>query len=212
MKKLILLLPGLLLVVLLAFLGCTKEAPAPAPPKTNDTIQFGILNMTRGEDGMMDLSFSSKPSGENVVNERDGCTMYQAIRFTVPNADPPEPPISCDDRFNVDVRFRLISYNPSTHTASAVTSYTTITNVGGLNLSWFNMPPSTIYGIQYAFCYESGVVNGGDFIISEFWNDDIYVQGNPWDCANRDGSVWWQGPIPGSVGSPADQILLLECV
>jgi hypothetical protein len=145
MKKLVL-LPILLLFALAAFFSCTKDAQ---PPDAKNTNQSHILSMTKGEDGILNLTISVESAAGNVVEDRDGdCPLYEAMRFLEIENDPPE----CDDtRVYVDVKFRLIKMHKQTLARTALTQYQDISNVGGLNITWYPYSPLSDYWYAVEF-------------------------------------------------------------
>lgn len=188
MKKLVL-IPILLFFALAAFFSCTKDAQ---PPDAKDTAQSHILSMTKGEDGILNLSVSVQPSAGGVVADRDGCAMYEALRFTLPadcSSNPIPPPDEYDDPVLVDwVEFRLIKINKTTHDRTAVTGYVTADDVRGVNISWYNVSPLSdyYYATEYKECTTSvDLGNCTFFYINEFWGKSQYVQLDPWDCDNN---------------------------
>jgi hypothetical protein len=193
MKKLVL-LPIFLLFALAAFFSCTKDTQ---PPNAKDTNQSHILSMTKGEDGILNLTISAGPSAGGAVGDRDGCTMYEAMRFTEINPlnGHPDPALRC----SIDVKFRLVKIENTTLDRTALTGYTTVSNVGGLNISWYDVSPLSdySYATEYNYCVRTpSSVGSGDFAISEFWSDDQLIQLYPWICDYRDAADFIPGPIP----------------
>ena len=170
MKKSVL-IPIFLSLVLAAFFSCTKDAQA---PDSKDTNQSHILGMTKDKDSILNLTVSAEPSADGAVGERDGCTMYEAMRFTAYTGDVPD---SADTGVYVNVEFRLIKINKTTYAQTALTNYQNISNVSGLNISWYNYSPLSDY--WYAVGFKKCVLYGVGTtlpMISDFWSDNYMVQ------------------------------------
>ncbi|MCW5924305.1 MAG: hypothetical protein KIS77_18425 [Saprospiraceae bacterium] len=183
----------LALFVLVSLFSCAKD---PQTLVTKDSGLSHVVSMVKDKDGILHLTVSAATSQGDAVRDRDGCTMYEAIRFTEFTGFAPD---SSDDRVKVDtVRFRLIKINKNTNARTALTNYITATNVGGLNVSWFNQSPLSDYWYATEFD-KCGPVSGPgtepDFTITDFWGDDYLVQVNPWDCNNRRAADFIPGPI-----------------
>lgn len=208
MKKLFLFSPGLLMFVLIMFYACTKDTQT---QNTQAMTESHVLSITQDKDGILNVGISCTPAGDNTVQDRDGCTMYEALRFTLyaSGSDLPDPAARC----SVYISFRLVKINKSTYARTALTSYQTINSgngVGGLNISWYNFTeiPGYWYGTEISYCYRTGLNANASFVISDFWGNDLYVQGDPWDCANRQAADFYPGPI-GSTWFNADQVIVV---
>ncbi|MBX2893555.1 MAG: hypothetical protein KF734_21755 [Saprospiraceae bacterium] len=194
--------PILALFVLASLFSCTKD---PQKPIAKDADLGHVLNMIQDKDGILHLMVSAGTFQGAAAKDRDGCTMYEAVRFTKANCSSMEvpPPNSSDDRVTVDtVRFRLVKINKSTNARTALINYITATNVGGLNVSWFNQSPLSDY--WYATEFDKCGPTSSDlgtcpfFYISDFWGDDYLIQIDPWDCDNRRAAKFVSGPILGN--------------
>lgn len=182
MKKLIFLPPSLLLLVLTTFLSCKKEAVTPNVDSAHPNPK---IVMTQGADGILNVEITAQPSSTSAASDRDGCTMYEALRFTEYTGLTPGPD---DDRVYVQIQYRLVKVNKTTHAVTPFTDYfyagySSVQGVGGLNISWFEFPPleDYWYAIDIYNCTRKVPVLGtGTFVINDFWDDDYLVQLDPW--------------------------------
>jgi len=197
--------PIIFLLVLTVFFSCTKDTPTPS---ADGVSQNPVLGMTMGEDGILHLKVSAQPSQNNAAKNRDGCTMYEALRFTELSSGLPDPAQRC----SVYVSFRLVKIDKSTQARTALTSYITVNSgsgTGGLNISWFDYSPLSDYwyAAEFSYCYRPGVLTQTEFAISDFWGDDNLVQVDPWDCDNRRAANFEIGPV-GSTWSNANLVVV----
>ncbi|GAB4489868.1 MAG: hypothetical protein OHK0019_08010 [Saprospiraceae bacterium] len=219
MKKLVL-LPILLFFALTAFVSCVKDAQ---PPEAKDSAQSHILSMTKGEDGILNLTVAVEPAAGGAVGERDGCTMYEAMRFVDWDCTSTAAPNEHSDRVEVEeVKFRLIKIYKSTGARTSIGSWITAHDVGGLNISWYNQSPLSDYwyATEIEDCGDKKDPSNSfclDFFICDFWGDDYTVQLDPWSCPdvgepNADAADFGFGPLLND-----DQVIVVcnlsqECV
>lgn len=186
MKKLIFLPPSFLLLALLAFFSCTKQTEV---SNLNLPDASPLVTMTPGKDGILNVNVTPQSSSKNVVSDRGGedlCTIYEALRFTEPTGSEPGPN---DTRVYVQIQFRLVKVAYSNNAVTPLTDYiyagyTSLTGVGGLNISWYEFPPldDYWYTIEIYDCQRKVAIMGSqDFIINDFWNHDYMVQIDPWN-------------------------------
>jgi hypothetical protein len=168
-------LPALLLLfTLTAFFSCSKSdvANVAAPADRED-----MVSISKTEDGLLNVVITSSPSDTAKADERDDeCTFYEAMRFTEVGSS--TEPSSLLNRAYVDVEFRLILINKSTlaRTPLGSGSYSSYTNVGGLNITWVGYTPLTThwYAVEFNTCVlNSGSTYSGPFWVSDFWGDDV---------------------------------------
>ena len=182
-------LPALLLLfTLTAFFSCSKSdvANVAAPADRED-----MVSISKTEDGLLNVVVTRDPADPTKADERDNeCTFYEAMRFTEVGSS--TFPSSANNRVYVDVEFRLILVNKSTlaRTPLGSGSYTTITNVGGLNLTWVGYTPLTThwYAVEFNTCDPVSYVD--DFWIVDFWADGDEVPDfhlDPWSHADASG-------------------------
>jgi hypothetical protein len=195
MKKLVL-IPILLFFALAMFFSCTKDAPT---PNAETTPQSHILSMTKGEDGILNLTVAVEPAAGGAVADRDGCTMYEALRFKAWDCSN-NPPEEGNTSVEVEeVKFRLIKIYKTSGARTAISDWVTADDVSGLNISWYNQSPLSDYwyATEIEDCgpavnYPQFPSTCADFFICDFWSDDPYVQLDPWYCGS-DTSI---PPIP----------------
>jgi hypothetical protein len=184
------------------FFACTKDAPTPNAESAN---QSHILSMIKGEDGILNLTIAVEPSAGNAVGERDGCTMYEALRFVDWDCTSTAPPNENSARVEVeDVKFRLIKIYKSTGARTSISDWITADDVGGLNISWYNQSPLSDYWyateIEDCGPKKNPSTSCLDFFICDFWGDDYLVQLDPWSCPdidtpNADAADFGFGPL-----------------
>lgn len=186
MKKLIFLPPSFLLLVLMVFFSCSKQAEMPTPTVSD---AHPNVTLTQGPDGILNVKVTPKDAPANAVVERGGeelCTMYEALRFTEYTGQTPD---SSDTRVYVQIQFRLVKVsksNPSSVTPLTdyiYAGYTSLTGVGGLNITWFEYPPLSDYWytIEIYNCQRKVPVLGNQtFVINDFWHHNYMVQLAPW--------------------------------
>lgn len=210
MKKFLIFSSFLLLFVLAIFFSCTKDVPMPT---VQDLTQSQILSMTMDSNGIANIAIAVRPSHDNTVKDRDGCTMYEALRFT--NRNGSNFPDSTT-RVASYVKFRLIKISKSTpHTRTALTYYTILdsaatdgTGVGGVNISWYNYDsiPGYWYGTEINYCYPRTDFGVATYAVSDFWNGiDPTVQTYPWTCANVEAAEFYPDEIKNGT---ADQVIV----
>ncbi|MBX2892692.1 MAG: hypothetical protein KF734_17315 [Saprospiraceae bacterium] len=197
--------PILALFVLVSLFSCTKD---PQKPIAKDADLGHVLNMIQDKEGILHLTVSAAPSQGDAVRDRDGCTMYEAMRFTELSSDLPDRTQRC----SVYVSFRLVKINKNTSARTALTNYITVntgSGVGGLNISWYDYSPLSDYwyAAEFNYCYRPGILTQTEFAISDFWGDDYLVQTDPWDCDNRRAANFEIGPV-GSTWSNADLVVV----
>ena len=98
--------PILALFVLVTFFSCTKDSQTPT---IRDADLSRVVSMAKDKEGILHLTVSAQPLQGDAVKNRDGCTMYEAIRLTKADCSSMSvpPPNGNDDRVTVDtIRFR----------------------------------------------------------------------------------------------------------
>jgi hypothetical protein len=185
----------LLLFALTAFFSCSKSDVAPVAATAD---QEDVVSISKTEDGLLNVVITSSPSDTAKADERDDeCTFYEAMRFTEVGSS--TDPNSSLNRAYVDVEFRLILINKSTlaRTPLGSGSYSSYTNVGGLNITWVGYTPLTThwYAVEFNTCVlNSGSTYSGNFWISDFWGDDVPdFHIDPWN--NFEASGYGVGPF-----------------
>lgn len=203
MKKLVL-LPILLALLLAAFFSCTKDTTT---SNKEAIAENPIISMTKDKDGILHLTVMAEPSTTgSAVGERDGCTMYEAMRFVDWDCTSTAAPNEHSDRVEVEeVKFRLIKIYKSTGARTSISSWITAYDVGGLNISWYNQSPLSDYwyATEIEDCGDKKDPSNPsclDFFICDFWGDDYTVQLDPWSCPdvgepNADAADFGFGPL-----------------
>ncbi|MCW5924298.1 MAG: hypothetical protein KIS77_18390 [Saprospiraceae bacterium] len=183
MKKLVR-LPILLFFALAMFFACTKDTSTPTADTPN---QSSILSMTKDKDGILNLTVEVGPTVNGAVKDRDGCTLYEALRFRQKCSD--NEPSSSTAPFTVTyVKFRLIIINKQTEAKTPVSDWIIVDNgngVSGLNISWYNQSPRSDYwyATEFEDCGPSGSgLCTTNFYICDFWSDDAYLHLDTWNC------------------------------
>ncbi|MCW5924301.1 MAG: hypothetical protein KIS77_18405 [Saprospiraceae bacterium] len=146
--------------------------------------------------GILHLKFKAE-TGAVESRDEEECTLYEAIRFF--EFDEGDFPDCDEDRVRVDVKFRLIKMHKQTLSRAALTSYQTFACVGGLNISWYLLPPLSDYwyAVEFKSCeLPAACVSAysGPFWIWDFWGDD--GPGTHLDpCNSSDVGGYSEGPI-----------------